>query len=88
LLQTVEIAEGGVVVAQGGVLVARQLVPEMVAADQGLAEKNVGPKPVLGGHATFPKVSFEAEVTAVEPLAGDEGIDERALLGSGGSQRS
>ena len=72
------------VVAEGGVFVARHLVEEMVAAGQGLAEKNVGPEPLLAGHAVFPELGFEPEIAAVEPLTGDEGIDQRALLGGGG----
>jgi len=80
----VEVAEGGVVVAERGVPEARHLVEETVAACQGLAEENVGTEPLLAGHAVFPKLSFEPEIPAVEPLTGDEGIDQRALLGGGG----
>jgi len=89
-IQALEFFEGAVVVAAGGIDAALEAGELIAAAVEGPAQEALRVRfpDFRFLHVAFPELGFGLAEAAEEPFAVDEGIDQEALLRSGGLQRS
>jgi hypothetical protein len=90
-LETFELVEGAVVGAVGGVDAALEAGEVAHVTREQAAEGPLGVEPVQAnafGHLVLPQLGFDFAEAAEHPFAGDQRIDQEALLGGGGRKRS
>jgi hypothetical protein len=85
-LEAAEFLEGVTVIAMGGIDAALEAAEIVAIGSVGLRDSDF-----LFGHeavdrAMFPELGFADTEAAEEPLGVDEGVDEHALFGSGGTE--
>ena len=83
-LDFLEGREGAMVGALGGVDAALKAVEDLVIAFVDLGQFEAFGGVVEAPDFVLPELRFEGAQTALEPLGGDEGVDQGAHFGSGG----
>ena len=86
LLEEAKFFEGGVVILEGGVDAALEAGEDLVLEVEGLTEGDIAVATANQAGSGFPELGFDEAIATEEPFGIDEGIDEHALDGGGGTE--